>query len=148
MKKTHLLPLVALLAALAAPPPAAAQEPAPLAEFVAAVARLWAAGDADGLVGLAPSGGRILLDLGGDAPGEVQPRNAGAALRRLFAERETVSVRPARATVSGGSPLRGFGELSWTSRSRGVREAHSATVYVGTVHEDGAWRIRELRVLR
>lgn len=146
MRRALLLPLL-LAVALVPPRGAAAQEPAPIAAFVAEVARLWAADDAEGLVALAPPGGRILLDLGGEGAGEVQPRNAAAALRRLFAERETTGVRSARATVSGGSPVRGFGELAWTSRARGVREAQQATVYVGAVWEGGAWRIRELRVL-
>jgi hypothetical protein len=147
MKTARLLPLLLALLLLA-PRAGRAQEPAPIAEFVAAVAGLWAAGDAEGLVGLAPSGGRILLDLGGASAGEVQPRNAAAALRRLFADRETTSVRSARATISGGTPLRGFGELAWASRARGVRDSELATVYVGTVFERGSWRIRELRVLR
>lgn len=149
--KTHqsIVLALALLLALVVPRGLAAQqEPAPLASFVATVARHWADGDADALVELAPEDGRILLDLAGEGPGEVQPRNAAAALRRLFGERETVSVRPTGATISGGTPLRGFGELAWVARPRGVSETLSSVVYVGTVWERGAWRIRELRVLR
>ena len=141
---------LALLPAAFAPRALAAQQngAATLSTFVAAVARHWAEGDADALVALAPSDGRILLDLGGEGPGEVQPRNAAAALRRLFGERETVTVRSTAATVSGGTPLRGFGELSWVARPRGVSETQSSVIYLGAVWEDGAWRIRELRVLR
>jgi hypothetical protein len=142
------LRLALLLAAALAPAGAAAQEPAPLAPFVAEVARRWAEADADAVVALAAPGGRILLDLGSGGAGEVQPRNAAAALRRLFAGRETTGVRSTGATVAGGRPVRGFGELAWTSRPRGVREARTATVYVGAVWEGGAWRVRELRVLR
>ena len=151
MKTTHRFALVALalLLALLAPRGLAAQEsPAPLASFVATVARLWADGDADDIMELAPRDGRILLDLAGEGPGEVQPRNAAAALRRLFSERETVTVRPTASTISGGTPMRGFGELAWTARPRGVSETLSSVVYVGALWEDGAWRIRELRVLR
>lgn len=148
----RLLPLaLAMLLALFAPSGAAAQQQssaASLSGFVATVARLWAGGEADALMELAPDDGRILLDLAGEGPGEVQPRNAAAALRRLFGERETVSVRPTGATVSGGTPLRGFGELTWVARPRGVSETLPSVVYVGGVWEDGAWRIRELRVLR
>jgi hypothetical protein len=147
VRRTALLPLL-LAAALLAPRAAAAQDADPLAGFVATVARLWAAGDADALVALAPSDGRILLDVLGEGPGEVHPRNAAAALRRLFSELETASVRSARATLVGGSPGRGFGELAWTTRARGVRESVQSTVYVGMVREDRGWRIRELRVLR
>jgi hypothetical protein len=142
--------LLALLLALLAPCALAAQQSsaASLSGFVATVARHWADGDADALVELAPADGRILLDLAGEGPGEVQPRNAAAALRRLFGERETVTVRPTGATVSGGTPLRGFGELTWIARPRGVSETLSSVVYVGAVWEGNAWRIRELRVLR
>jgi hypothetical protein len=138
--------LLALLLGVLAPRGLAAQQDASLAGFVANVSRLWAAGDADDIVALASE--RILLDLAGEGPGEVQPRNAAAALRRLFGERETVSVRASRVTVSGGTPLRGFGELTWIARPRGVTDTLSSVVYVGAEWEDGAWRIRELRVLR
>ena len=52
------------------------------------------------------------------------------------------------AVEAGGQPVRGFGELSWTSRPRGVTDSETSTVYIGTVWENDAWRIRELRVLR
>lgn len=148
MKTIRTLPiLLALL--LGAPAQLAAQQDASsLAGFVANVSRLWSAGDADDIVDLAPEDGRILLDLAGEGPGEVQPRNAAAALRRLFGERETTSVRASRVTISGGTPLRGFGELTWIARPRGVSDTLTSVVYVGAVWEDGAWRIRELRVLR
>jgi hypothetical protein len=148
MKTNRIFPiLLALL--LGVPAPLAAQQDASsLSQFVATVSRHWAAGDADEIVALSPEDGRILLDLAGEGPGEVQPRNAAAALRRLFGERENVSVRASRVTVSGGTPLRGFGELTWIARPRGVTDTLSSVVYVGTVWEDGAWRIRELRVLR
>lgn len=149
INRTLVLALALLPAALAPRAlPAQEQSAATLSSFVATVARHWADGDADALVELAPADGRILLDLGGDGPGEVQPRNAAAALRRLFGERETVTVRPTGATVSGGTPLRGFGELAWVARPRGVSETLASVVYLGAVWEDGAWRIRELRVLR
>jgi hypothetical protein len=151
MKINRSLPvLLALLLALLAPRPSAAQQgnASSLSAFVGTVARLWAAGEADALVELAPRDGRMLLDLAGEGPGEVQPRNAAAALRRLFGQRETVTVRPTGATVSGGTPLRGFGELTWVARPRGVSESTSSVVYIGAVWENDAWRIRELRVLR
>ena len=150
MKTNRTIPilLALLLSALAPRGVAAQQDASPLASFVASVSRLWAAGDADEIVALAPDDGRILLDLAGDGPGEVQPRNAAAALRRLFAERENVSVRASRVTISGGTPLRGFGELTWIARPRSGTETLTSVVYVGAVWEDEGWRIRELRVLR
>lgn len=115
--------------------------------FVARVARLWEAEDADGLARLAPSGGRMVLEVAGEGAGPVSERHAAAALRSLFADRETVSIRTARSALAGGQPLQGFGELAWTSRSRGVTAARTSTVYVGVVWEGGEWRLRELRVL-
>ncbi|HEU0015063.1 MAG TPA: hypothetical protein VFQ45_15345 [Longimicrobium sp.] len=143
----RLLLSAALLAAALAPRALPAQEPAPLQNFIASVARLWAAGDAEELAELAADGS-IILDLGGDGPGSVQPRNAAAALRRLFGDRDNVSVRPRQVTLSGGTPVRGFGELTWVSRPRGVTESLTSVVYVGAVWERGAWRLRELRLLR
>jgi hypothetical protein len=141
--------VLVVLALLALPRAVVAQErPAPLEGFVSRVAGLWAAGDASALVALAPSGGRLVVDLGGDGGGAVEGRHAAAALRSLFGSRETVSVRSNQVTVSGGTPPRGFGELAWTSRERGVRDADRSVVYVGAEWEDGAWRIRELRLIR
>ena len=144
-----LLVLLALPLLLLAPRGAGAQDrgDARLEGFVAQVTRLWEAEDAAGLAALTPSGGRMVLEVGGEAAGPVPERHAAAALRALFADRESVSIRPTRITVSGGQPLQGFGELAWVSRSRGVTVPQTSTVYVGVVWEGGGWRIRELRVL-
>ena len=142
------LALVFLLT-LCAPRALAAQPaPAPLEGFVSSVARLWQRGDADALVELAPADGRIVLDLGSDGSGSVEGRHVAAALRRLFGERETVSVRSTQVTLSGGEPVRGFGQLTWVSRLRGVSDQQSSTVYIGAVWEGRGWKIRELRVLQ
>jgi hypothetical protein len=141
---------LALACALGAMVPRAsyAQGAPPLEGFVSSVARMWAAGDAGGITDLAPADGRIVLDLGTGQAEPVEARHAAAALRDLLGARSTVSVRPAQVTIAGGSPLRGFGELAWVSRPRGVTDSETATVYVGAVLESGRWRIRELRVLR
>ena len=138
--------LLVLLSLVAAPRALAAQ--APLEGFINAVARLWAAGDAGELAGLAPADGRILLDLGEGNAGAVEKRHVAAALRELFSGRENVNVRSAQVTISGGEPLRGFGQLTWQSRVKGVSDTQTSTVYVGAVWEGRAWKIRELRVLR
>jgi hypothetical protein len=140
--------LLLLALALLVPQRAAAQSAPPLEAFVATVARHWADGDASALVDLAPGDGRILLALGNGEAGAVQERHVAAALRDLFGDQETVSARPTQVKRSEGDPLRGFGELSWVSRPRGVTRPVTATVYVGAVYERNAWRIRELRVLR
>lgn len=147
---TRRLLVVGWLVALAILAPALhaqrASAPAPLEPFVAQVARLWAGGDADGIAALAGADGRIVLELG-TTSGGVRERHAAAALRALFAERETVDVRPERAALSGGAPPRGFVELIWNSRARGTTVPRPVTVYFGTAWEGGGWRIRELRVL-
>jgi hypothetical protein len=120
----------------------------PLEDFVSRVAQLWASRDASALVDLAPADGRLVVDLGREGGGAVEGRHAAAALRELFGRREHLQIRVSQVTLSGGSPSRGYGELSWTSRERGVREPDRAVVYVGAALENGAWRIRELRLLR
>ena len=138
--------LLVLLALLL--PGGLAAQARPLDAFIASVARHWSAGDASELVELAPADGRIVLALGHAEAGAVQERHVAAALRDLFRDQETVSVRPTQVKLSGGTPARGFGELTWVSRPRGVTRPVTSTVYVGAVYEGSAWRIHELRVLR
>lgn len=148
MSKRWLWGALLLLSVLVLPSGLHAQEPAvPLERFVTRVARLWMDRDAAGLAALAPANGRMAFSAGAGPAEMVQSRHAAAALRALFAERETLSVRPSRVTVAGGRPLQGFAELAWASRSRGIAAQQSASIYVGAVWEDGEWRIRELRVL-
>lgn len=139
---------VALLLLLLAGAPAAAQQPEPLERFLGRVAALWAAGDAGGIAQLAAADGRISLALDRGGAARVPPRHAAARLRNLFGSGETLGARPVRATVSGGDPLSGFGEIAWTFRPRGVSDPQSASVFVGVISEGGAWRIRELRLIQ
>jgi hypothetical protein len=125
--------------------PAAAQERS-LQQFIQQAGQLWGDGDVAGLTNLVHGRGPLLLDTGAGTE-TVSKRNAGAALRALFNERETRSLRPVRVTLAGGTPPRGFGELSWTFRQRGAPAAQTRTVYVGASLEDGAWRLTELRVM-
>ncbi|MFL5385671.1 MAG: hypothetical protein ACJ8GN_24405 [Longimicrobiaceae bacterium] len=149
MLRSRFLSLLLCTLALLAPRALAAQgRVAPLDGFVAQVARLWQAGDASGIAALAPGDGRIVLDLGNGQAEAVEARHAAAALRDLFRDRTTLSVRAAQVTLAGGEPLRGFGELAWAARARGVSDTESTTVYVGAVWEPAGWRIRELRILR
>jgi hypothetical protein len=140
--------LLMMALSLCAPRALEAQRTVPLEGFVASVARLWAEGDAGALVELAPEDGRIVLDLGDGRAGAVEARHVAAALRDLFRQRDNVSVRPTQVTLAGGQPVRGFGELAWVSRPRGVTSNEAATVYVGAVWEGGRWKIREIRLLR
>ncbi len=116
-----------------------------LDQFVTRVARLWARGDASGVAALSGDGG-IAVELGA-ARGTVQEKHAAAALRGLFGEGETVSVRILRTAGAGGRPPRGFGELAWTTRARGTDAPQTATVYVGAALDGRSWAIRELRVI-
>ena len=143
MARATVFPVLALLAGLVCPAGAASQQ-RPIQEFVQQVTQLWAAGDAGALVGLAA--GRLLLDTGRGTE-TVNARHAGAALRALFSDHETVGARPVRITLAGGDPPRGFGELSWSYRTRGASVPQARTVYVGAVWERGEWRISELRVM-
>lgn len=142
------LALICILAMMAPRMAAAQGRPAPLEGFVASVARMWGAGDANGLAALAPSDDRIVLDLGDGQADGAEARHVAAALRELFRDRAMLSVRTTQVNIAGGQPLRGFGELSWTSRPRGVTDSETRTVYIGAVWESSGWKIRELRVLR
>jgi hypothetical protein len=137
-----------LLLSLAGVPPAAAQRPGatPLGDFIKEVAYLWSGGDARALAELMPAEAQVLLDTGRGMEA-VETRHAAAALRELFAGRESVSVRPVRVTVAGSRPPRGFGELAWSFRNRGAPGAQTGSVYVGVIWSDAGWRISELRLM-
>jgi hypothetical protein len=138
-----------LLTALAVQPATAgAQETpaAPLEEFVQQVARLWLAGDAGRLVELIPGENRVVLDTGSGIE-NANGRHATAALRALFAERETTATRVSTVTLAGAQPPRGFGELVWTYRTRGAPVEQTRSIYVAALWEAGGWRISELRIL-
>jgi hypothetical protein len=143
----HPLLLLAACWMYAAPGAARAQDaPAPLEPFVEQVARLWLSAEVGALVELLPADNRLLLDTGsGIEP--ANSRHAAAALRALFAERETIAARPARVTVASAQPPRGFFELAWTFRARGAPGEQSRSVYVAVLWEERGWRISELRLM-
>lgn len=130
----------------ASPVPAQEPEAAPLEQFVNRVAHLWEAKDVDRLVDLVSEAEQMVLDRGGGVE-RVSGRHAAAALRSIFADLESVSVEPAKAAVSGGRPLRGFGELTWVYRARGGPGEQTVSVYVGTIWDGRYWRIGELRII-
>lgn len=137
------------LALLAGARPAAAQRggaPVPLEQFVQQVAWLWNIGDVAALVDLLPPGDRVVLDTGSGTEA-VSQHHAAAALRALFDGRQSVSSRPVRVTLAGGTPPRGFGHLAWSYRARGGPTAQTRSVYVGAQWHGTAWRITELRIL-
>lgn len=141
---------VAILAvASLSPAPAGAQEsnPPPALEiFVGEVIELWTAGDAISLIDLVSPENRLTLDTGSGIE-NVNVRHAVAALRALFAERETLETRPVRVSVASTGPARGFAELSWNFRVRGAPGEDSSSVYVGATWQEDLWRITELRLM-
>lgn len=140
MKRAISLAVVALAVAV----PASAQE---LAGVVDRVAAAWARGDANGIVAFAARSG-VSLDVDGDPVGPLGRRQAAAVLRRLFDKHETVNARTGRAKVVGGSPEKGFGEISWTARVRGTSIPERSTVFVALLREDDRWRVTEIRVMQ
>lgn len=140
--------LLALLFGFVAAAPASAQRSpgVPLEDFVQQVAWLWNMGDVAALVDLLPLRDRLVLDTGSGTE-SVQPRHAAAALRALFDARESSAARAVRVTLAGGDPPRGFGELSWSFRSRGAPTSQTRSVFVGAVWQRDGWRINELRVM-
>lgn len=147
MRRATLL-LLSLLAAGALPLGAqeSRESPVPLETFVQQITYLWTQGDVGGLLELAAEEGRVVLDTGSGTE-TVNSRHAAAALRALFSDRESVSARPVRITLAGGSPPRGFGEVSWTYRSRSAPGPQTRSLYVGAVSQGGGWRLTELRIL-
>jgi hypothetical protein len=143
---TRRILLATLTGLLLGAQPLAAQSPAPLEQFVRRVGYLWEAKDVDHLVDLVTEAEPVLMDRGSGTE-RVNGRHAAAALRALFSDLESVSVRPAKATVSGGQPVRGFGELTWVFRTRGGPGEQTRSIYVGAVWDGRNWRISELRLL-
>ena len=144
MTRTMLLAILLSLVVGAAP--ATGQAPAPIEDFVRRVSYLWEAKDVDNLVDLVTDSEPVVLDRGSGSE-RVNSRHAAAALRALFSDLESVSVRPVKATLAGGQPVRGFGELTWVYRARGAPGEQTRSVYVGTVWDGRRWRISELRLL-
>jgi hypothetical protein len=140
--------VVALLGLAAAPSLGtglAAQED--LSSVLATLAALWERGDAAALAAFGAGGG-IELELHGEPLGRVSGRKGAAALRHLFANRETVSVHATRTSRVTGTDNAAFGELTWVVRPRGSALPTRTTVFLGLVREGRSWRISQVRVLR
>ena len=110
------------------------------------MASFWARGDAHSLVDFASTDG-FSLELGSDPVGPVAARQAAAAFKRLFEDRETISVRPGVTRMVGGEPALAFGEFEWISRPRGTTIPEHRLVFVAFVREPTGWRVTQIRVL-
>lgn len=111
------------------------------------VAAAWHRGEAGAITALAARGG-VSVDVDGRSVGPLGQRQAGAVLRRVFEDRESVGARANMNRVVGGNPARAFGEISWTTRARGTTIPERATLFVAFVLEDESWRITEIRLIR
>ncbi|MFW6079777.1 MAG: hypothetical protein ACODAE_09155 [Gemmatimonadota bacterium] len=124
-----------------------AQESPPLARVLDSLAVSWQRGDARSVVTLAAGTG-LTLSVTPEPVGPLAPRQAAALLRRIFEERETVSIELGMEHVVGGVPPRAFGELTWVHRARGTTMPERTVIFLALVRDDDAWRVTEIRFLR
>jgi hypothetical protein len=117
-----------------------------LEEAAARFAAQWAVGDISQLQSRFSLGGAS-IQWEARPFGALSPQRAGASIRESLENREAQSARVSRTGEVGGEPPRGFAEIRWESRIRGMSEMVTRTVFVAFVYEDGVWRVAELRVL-
>lgn len=139
--------VAALAAALLASAVAPAQGQDDLSRALDRFAALWERGDAVALAGYGAGRG-IELEVQGETLGRVSGRKAAAALRQLFANQETVSVRASMTSRVTGTDHTAFGELTWETRPRGSMVPTRVTVFLGLVREGSVWRVTQIRILR
>jgi len=136
---------LAVLLALLLPGAVGAQE---LGPFTRELVVTWARGDAGDIAALIAASG-VSINVEGQANGPLARRQAGATLRRMFADVETVSITLAsKKVVPGSKPPRAWLELVWTRRARGTTIPDQRTVFVALVGEGDEWRITDIRLLR
>ncbi|MEJ2216677.1 MAG: hypothetical protein P8099_08675 [Gemmatimonadota bacterium] len=126
---------------------AAAQQDSTLDRAMTRLVRQWAAGNAAGLAALASADG-LSIELDGQPTGPLHARQAAAALRRLFEQRETMSISPGMSGPVAGDANSAFVEFDWIVRIRGTTIPEHVTVFVALKREDDNWRVTEIRVLR
>ena len=135
--------LAGVLLLTLAPVPLRAQDLEPVVERVTSA---WKRGDASAITSFV-SGDGVSLEIGGARVGPLPPRQAAAALRKLFESVETVSVRSGLAKLVSGSPERAFVEINWTTRARGTTVPQRSTIFIALVLEGDRWRVTEIRHL-
>ena len=117
-----------------------------LEQAAAGFATQWAARDVSRLQSRFSQSG-VSIQWEARPLGALSPQRAGASIREYLENREAASTRVSRVGEVGGEPPRGFAEIRWESRIRGMSEMVTRTVFVAFVYEDGTWRVAELRVL-
>ena len=123
-----------------------AQERGDLEVAARAVAESWQEGRSDDLADRMVAEG-IRLHLPTASHPVLPVRLARAALRALHDEsgQGPVSVRQLR--LLGGSPARGFAEMTWSPLPDGMTEPLRYTVFAGLEQRSDGWRIVEIRVI-
>jgi hypothetical protein len=111
------------------------------------VALAWQRGQVSAITSMAARNG-MTINVDGGSVGPLGNRQAAAALRRVFEDRESVSARPTMSRSLGGDPARAFGEITWTTRARGTTIPERATLFIAFVQEGSGWRITEIRLMR
>lgn len=142
---TRALILAGALAMVAAAP-VSAQDPRPLGAVLDDLATMWERGDAHAIAELAASSG-VDFEVHGLALGSVAGRKLAGALRRVFDNRQTVSVVSNMTSPVMGVEDRAFGELSWAVRPGGATVTERSTVFLALVREPAGWRVTQIRIL-
>lgn len=138
--------LFTFVIALFAIAPAAAASAQDLDPLVQRVTSAWKRSDASAIASFI-SGDGVSLEIGGARVGPLPPRQAAAALRKLFDSVETVSVHSGMAKLVSGAPKRAFVEINWTTRARGTTVPQRSTIFIALVLEGDRWRVTEIRHL-
>ena len=141
--RTLVLGIVGFAVGVGAPAACLGQD---LEQAAAQIAAQWAAGDVSRLQSRFSQNG-VRLQWEARPLGALSPQHAGASIREYLRNREAASARVSRVGEVGGEPLRGFAEIRWESRIRGMSEMVTRTIFVAFVYEDGAWLVAEIRVL-
>lgn len=142
MRRRYIIPLLVTIALLRASD-ARAQR---LDDIVDIVRFAWSQSDAKAVAAMSARGG-VSIETREGRLGPLGTRQANAVLRRLFEERETVSMRIGRTQVVGGSPRRAFSEITWIARAPDTTEPERITVLLELVQEGENWRITQIRML-
>jgi hypothetical protein len=105
----------------------------------------WGQGEAHRVLSLVAQAG-VSIEIDGGSFGPLGSRQAAAVLRRVLDDRETITLRRGMVRMTGRSPPRAFGEITWQSRARGTTIPESVTIFVAFTREDAGWRITEIRL--
>lgn len=136
------LALFALLALVLAPGPVPAQD---IGDMTQRLTLAWARGDASEIASLIAERGAS-INVEGKTAGPLATRQAGAVLRRMFSDVETVGVTLTSKKRLPGEPARAYLELLWVRRIRGTTIPDQRTVFVAMVAEGDGWRITDIRL--